>query len=406
MKKGRKNTTTVWCALIVFLGGSICLANTRVTVLRIDGSSLSCSYLGATNETILLECPERTMLPIDSVHVMSFEAGQRRSHASAHTSTIFPSAGGRIPATIVGENDEAVIADTVIGSKLNLPLASLAGVWFNKSDANSKARALFDELMTDRLAGKDVLLIERGGELSTIRGGVLTLGPNGGRFMLNRKERAFQLDNIVGIVFATGVGREEVWPATVQLAGGGEFVGRLLRADTASMTFATSLGAEVTVPLDMLSDVRIRSERVVYLSDLRPTRTNIEGLLHRPSPARFDRSVANGPMSIGGTPYDRGIGVQAKTELVYTIDGAYDSFVATIGIDDAVRPRGDVVFRVEGDSRVLFDSGSVTGRDDPRQVTLDVTGVHELTLIVDFGAGLDVSDHADWADARLIKPPS
>jgi len=29
-----------------------------------------------------------------------------------------------------------------------------------------------------------------------------------------------------------------------------------------------------------------------------------------------------------------------------------------------------------------------------------------LTLIVDYGEALDVADHADWADARLIKPPA
>ena len=396
----RRSGRARWCAMIVLFGGSICLANSTVDVLRIDGSKLTCSFLGTTDETILLECPDRTTLPIDSVHVMSFQTGQRHLRTPNHAATIFPASGGRISATIVGENDEAVVADTAIGSQLNLPLASLAGVWFHKSDANSKARALFDEL-----AGKDVLLIERDGKLSTIRGGVLTLGPNGGRFMLNRKERAFQLDNVAGIVFATGVGSDDTWPATVRLADGGEFVGRLLQADPTTMTFATSMGADVTLPLAAVSEARFRSERVVYLSDLRPARTKTAGMLHEASPPRFDRSVANIPLSIDGVRYDRGIGVQSKTELVYAIDGAYDSFAATIGIDDAVRPRGDVVFRIEGDSRVLFDSGSVTGRDGPKQVTLDVTGIRELALIVDFGEGMDVSDHADWADARLIKPP-
>jgi hypothetical protein len=108
-------------------------------------------------------------------------------------------------------------------------------------------------------------------------------------------------------------------------------------------------------------------------------------------------------MQIGGRRFEKGIGCHSLTELVYSIDGAYDSFVATIGIDDSVRPRGAVVFRVRGDERVLFDSGPVTGTDDPRQIVVDVREVKELTLVVDYGPGLDVSDHADWGDARLLR---
>ncbi|MCH8146858.1 MAG: NPCBM/NEW2 domain-containing protein, partial [Planctomycetes bacterium] len=83
---------------------------------------------------------------------------------------------------------------------------------------------------------------------------------------------------------------------------------------------------------------------------------------------------------------------------------AYERFAATIGIDDFVRPGGSVVFRVIGDGRVLFESGEITGRDAPRAIRVDMVGVKLLTLLVDLGEGLDLSDHADWAGARLIRP--
>jgi hypothetical protein len=99
------------------------------------------------------------------------------------------------------------------------------------------------------------------------------------------------------------------------------------------------------------------------------------------------------------------LGVHSFTELTFDIGGAYETFAATIGIDDSVRPRGHVVFRVIGDEGILFDSGPVTGRNGPEDILVDVTGVLVLKLVVDYGEELDIADHADWCDARLLRPP-
>jgi hypothetical protein len=118
---------------------------------------------------------------------------------------------------------------------------------------------------------------------------------------------------------------------------------------------------------------------------------------------RKDRSASAKSLSIAGRVFDKGLGVHSRTELSYQIAGDYESFVATIGIDDAVRPRGSVVFRVSGDGRELFDSGEVRGSDPPRDIQVDVKDVKSLTLAVDYGEALDVSDHANWGGARLLK---
>ena len=107
---------------------------------------------------------------------------------------------------------------------------------------------------------------------------------------------------------------------------------------------------------------------------------------------------------MAGRLFDKGLGVHSKTELDYSIGGAYESLVSTIGIDDTVRPSGSVVFRILGDGKVLFDSGALTGQDPPREIKVDVKGVNILTLIVDYGDGLDLADHADWGGVRLLKP--
>jgi len=117
-----------------------------------------------------------------------------------------------------------------------------------------------------------------------------------------------------------------------------------------------------------------------------------------------NRSVLGSPISIGGRTFERGIGTHSRTEISYPIGGEFEQFAATIGIDDAVRPLGSVVMQVKGDGKTLFDSGALTGETPPRDILVDVKGVQTLTLLVDYGDGLDASDHAGWGDARLLRP--
>ena len=58
---------------------------------------------------------------------------------------------------------------------------------------------------------------------------------------------------------------------------------------------------------------------------------------------------------------------------------------------------------VDGKERDLGFKGELTWRTGPLRLRLDVSKAKELTLGVDFGAGGDVGDHVNWADARLIK---
>ena len=74
-----------------------------------------------------------------------------------------------------------------------------------------------------------------------------------------------------------------------------------------------------------------------------------------------------------------------------------------IGIDSEVGNGGSVVFRVIGDERPLFESPVMRGGDAPLAVSVDVTGVLLLRLEVDQADHGDVADHADWAEARLLK---
>ena len=389
--------------MVVIGGIAAPLRAATIQALRVDGTTVQGEWAG---------CPDATSVSIrtaagmeriafDDLARLSFDAKPKPPVGEV----VFHLAdGGRLYGELVGEASEAVRTRTALGDGVALPFQSLAGIRLVRwTKEFAKAEELFESALEARLPAQDVLVTRGPEDAKSLRGRLETLDAESGSFAFGDRPRTFQTDKIFGIVFAAGASKNPTWPLTVELSDGSVVSGSLERADAESLRVATSVGPVVEMKIGDVSSLRVRSPRVVYLSDLTPAAERTEGMLHRPWPVRRDRNVSAKPLSIGGRVFDKGLGVHSRTELDYQIGGAYESLVATIGIDDAVRPAGSVIFRVVGDGKVLFDSGILTGKEPPRDVKVDVTGVKMLTLVVDYGDGLDLSDHADWGGIRLLK---
>jgi hypothetical protein len=155
---------------------------------------------------------------------------------------------------------------------------------------------------------------------------------------------------------------------------------------------------------DAVAKIAFSSDRVVALSSLRPAAVREHGFLSRVFPYRVDRAVGGGALRLGGHTYASGLGLHSFCELTWEIGGAYTLLVATVGIDDAVRPGGNAEVTFLGDGKPLADPIRLTGKDAPRVVRLKLAKARRLTVRVGFGPdGLDVADHVDLVAARLIK---
>jgi len=163
--------------------------------------------------------------------------------------------------------------------------------------------------------------------------------------------------------------------------------------------------ADVKVPTKgvLLLRLEVKNGKVVYLSDMKPAEVKETPYLDGSFPFRADHSVSGTPIRLAGRGFRRGLGVHSKSELTYTLDGGYAEFRASIGVDDAVAGQGSVVFRVFGDDKLLFESPVVRGGDIPAEVKVPTKGVLLLRLEVDYADNGDVADHADWADARVVR---
>lgn len=108
-------------------------------------------------------------------------------------------------------------------------------------------------------------------------------------------------------------------------------------------------------------------------------------------------------LSVGGTTYERGLGVHSLSEITLDLGGRYQRFVSDVGIDDEVPPgTGGVVFQVFVDGNPVFESG-LMARGPVQTVNVPVAGARALRLVVTDGANGPEYDHADWAGARLVK---
>lgn len=110
-------------------------------------------------------------------------------------------------------------------------------------------------------------------------------------------------------------------------------------------------------------------------------------------------------LTLNGVTYPRGLGTHSYSNVRLNLDGRYTRFESYVGVDDESGSNGSVVFRVVGDGRELFNSGVMRGNTATSFVSLDTTGIRQLQLIVDDAGDGGISDHADWADAKLILSP-
>jgi glucose/arabinose dehydrogenase len=149
--------------------------------------------------------------------------------------------------------------------------------------------------------------------------------------------------------------------------------------------------------------------RTVYLSDLNPVRTPVNGL------GPYERDRANGrsaprdggTLTINGTTYAKGLGTRARSDLRYRVPAGCTAFTAQVGIDDEVGAnRGLAAFSVwKGTTTRLF-TVTRSGAQGPMSVNVPLAGVSTLRLRVGAGAdGTKAGDNADWADAKLTCGP-
>lgn len=143
--------------------------------------------------------------------------------------------------------------------------------------------------------------------------------------------------------------------------------------------------------------VSVISRGLVYLSDL-PWESAASGW----NSVLRDHNVNGGSLSVNGVPYAKGLGTNSISSILYDVPAGCTTFATDIGVDDSAGTgRGSVTFAVLGDGRTLASSGVMHANQPAAHVSVDVSGVHQLTLGVGDAGDGNGHDNADWANAQL-----
>ena len=222
------------------------------------------------------------------------------------------------------------------------------------------------------------------------------------------QERKVPLDRIYGIVFAKNSGTPPaVQPmprSVIELGDRTRFEGKLTTwSGEANTTLRLDEGIELAFPTAFIASLRVRSDKLAYLSDMTPTKVEQTPAFDRIWPWTRDAAPLGAAILLHGKEFPRGLVLIPRTRLTFEISGRFEAFRATIGIDDRSGPRAHAVFRVLGDGKVLAEHVAITHGSEPIALDIPIAGVQRLALEADFGANFDLGDHCAFAAARLVK---
>jgi hypothetical protein len=307
--------------------------------------------------------------------------------------------GGRLLASEVTIRDQQCHVRWAGGEPLTLPVERIAAIRFRLDGKDEQVAAALAQANRD----VDRIFVNVAGAPQAVEGVVESLDANEFTVEWQGKSRKLPRKDVQAVVLAViGKPPQRDRGVEVQLHDGSAIFSRLVSLSDGKLNLEIAPGQQAEVDWRAVDRLGVRSTRLAFVSDLTPTEALEEPVVTLAMPWQRDRSVEGRPLTIAGRTFDKGLGVHARSLLRYDIAGRFDELLATIGIDAEAGGRGDCVFVVQADDRELYRQ-RVRGGEPPRDVKLKVSGARQLTLLVEPGEDLDMADHADWANARLLR---
>jgi len=120
-----------------------------------------------------------------------------------------------------------------------------------------------------------------------------------------------------------------------------------------------------------------------------------------------DRNRDGDSIDINGVLYEKGLGMDSQMEVIYDLKGQYLNFTSDIGVDDDVdNTPASLEFKVYLDDKLAYESGLMKWDTPVKKIDLALENIKTMKLVVGDGGNGRNADHADWANACLVKKVS
>ena len=314
------------------------------------------------------------------------------------------------------EKERAKIAFSA-SEVLEVPTAEIEAVRLQPA---SEATALeWSRIRGQKIRG-DVLVTGNASAIDHHQGSLGDVGDSKARFTLVGETDALSVKRakIFGLIYfhAAAASLPES-PYTIVDSAGSRWAASSLKLGDGKIEFTSPGGRTTRRGLDQIAKIDLSCGKIVYLSDLKPDAETVtpypftvtaKELASRVefSRVRRDQNLESKSLRINGRIYRKGLALRSRSELAWTLPGKFSRLDGVAGIDDDVRPLGNVRLQILGDGKTLLEA-NLAGNADPKKdatlINLDVSGVRRLVLVVDSLGNFGAGDHLDLGNLRLIK---
>ena len=365
-------------------------------------------------ESVTLKSDSKTQsIPVSDVLMIrsTSQAAGKQNEANIEIRLID---GTRLRATQLSATSKfATVLHPDLG-ELKIPVANVSSLRMNAAD--TKLDADWKQLL-ERPMKKDALVVRKGDVLDHLDGIIGSVSDTILQFQMDGDDRAIKREKVFGLIFSKRDSMAKKAVAQVELASGDQLSVRQITWDGTNWNSKLVSGLEIDITPALFKSIDFSLGKVMYLSDLEPRSVKLTPYFDIPisfpiNEYRRDKNFDGSRITLGDKTYSKGLAIHSQTQMKYRLGGDYRRFQAVMGIGDEV-PVGDVGVVLKGDGKTLFsgpvkatevDSKGGSQRCTPQSLDVDVTGVNELEIVVDFGSDQrDIGDRLYLANARAIK---
>ena len=249
--------------------------------------------------------------------------------------------------------------------------------------------------------GPDMLTVSSGNENLVLTGTLAGIESGGVRFLYRERERMIPWSKLAALALNRSPAPTNGY--CVRMRDGQMFMGAAIQGDDRQLQVMTRSFGPIDIPWSSIQQVEQKTNQVVFLSALEPVQVEQESLFGKTWELEVDRTFSHAPIKMNGQILGRGLCMHARSRASFVLGGAARQFASLAGILDEMNNRGCVRMRVLGDGKLLWESDAIRGGQPARVVLVNVERVRLLTLEVDDGDELDLSDQACWGLARVLR---
>lgn len=369
-------------------------SSAQIGLTGIDGKQSTTASLSIADGTVTTAEGQRDLNELRAIEF------NRPVKSAARIGTISLAGGGQLGANGITLADEEFLIRNVAG-EIKLGVDAVTRLQFKNNGL-----PLFDNAQAKE--DLDQLFVKIEGNYQTVPGIVESISETEIGIYYDESTINFKVADAYGIILADSPGSETKINSVIHLTEGSTISCTLKTLTETEATAGIGEFAEVKIPANVISRIEFRSDRLMFLSDMQNLKVTSLGGGNLAGKTAKDKSVTGRPLMVRDpqtgkvVEFSKGLGTRSGIEMTFANSG-FDRLVGLVGLDAVTGQSGNCQVTIIADGTSVFESAFL-GTDKAKSLDLEISDVKDIQIRVEFGADfLDLSDHLNWCDIRMVK---